>query len=223
MSAQRSTLPRMGVAAVLAVGMGLAVVTWAKAGFVRDYPGGHYDEIPASIHLVNDKRQTFPKLSRTEPCEVPPVWRKKFSGPDRFVAVLNGAAYCDQETGLVWETFPAMGSFDWTGAINHCATRQVGARKGWSLPMREQLASLVDTNSGLCIGGGLCVPDGHPFQNVQLTNYWSATTTMGTPTFAWFVNFFFGSTLVSKLDGQGLAWCTRIEQSSGWQSPAVRK
>lgn len=75
--------------------------------------------------------------------------------------------------------------------------------------MREQLASLVDTNSVLCIGGGLCLPDGHPFQNVQSASYWSATTTAGSPTFAWVVNFFFGGVLVMNLDGKGHAWCVR--------------
>jgi hypothetical protein len=40
------------------------------------------------------------------PCEVPPVWGKKFPGNERFVPVLDGAAFCDQETGLVWEGSP---------------------------------------------------------------------------------------------------------------------
>jgi len=87
--------------------------------------------------------------------------------------------------------------------------------------MREQLASLVDTNSGLCTGGGLCLPDGHPFQNVQSANYWSASTTAGSPTFAWLVNFFFGSVLVIKLDGNGLAWCARSGQSYDGQDLAA--
>lgn len=221
MCAQRSTMLRVGVAAFLAVCVVLPGVHWAKAGLPEDRPNRPFNEILAPIPIANAQIQIFPRLSRTEPCEVPPVWRKKFPGPDRFVAVLNGAAYCDQETGLVWETSPAGGSFDWTGAINHCATREVGARKGWSLPLREQLASLVDTNSGLCTGGGLCVPDGHPFQNVQSASYWSASTTAGAPTFAWLVNFFFGSVLVSHLDGNGLAWCTRVSESYGWQSLAA--
>ncbi|HBP88457.1 MAG TPA: DUF1566 domain-containing protein [Nitrospirales bacterium] len=223
MIAQRSTRPGVGMATFLGVCLALPGMTLAKAGFPEEHPGGRFVERPAPILTVHDTIKNFPKWSRAEPCEIPPVWRKKFPGPDRFVAVLNGAAYCDQETGLVWETSPASGSFDWTGAINHCATREVGARKGWSLPKREQLASLVDTNSGLCTGGGLCVPDGHPFQNVQSASYWSATTTSGTPTFAWLVNFFFGSVLVSHLDGNGLAWCTRADQSYGWQNLAAMK
>lgn len=127
----------------------------------------------------------------------------------RFTALteLNNEAVRDNNTGLVWEVSPTRGSFDWGRAISHCTTRMVGGRKGWSLPMREQLASLVDTNSVLCLGGGLCLPDGHPFQNVQSANYWSASTIAGSPTFAWVVNFFFGGALVMNLDDYGHAWC----------------
>ncbi|MDR4492833.1 MAG: DUF1566 domain-containing protein [Nitrospirales bacterium] len=89
----------------------------------------------------------------------------------------------------MWERFPAGNFFDWAAAVNHCATLQVGGWKGWALPMREQLASLLDINSILCRGGGLCLPDAHPFQNVQSAGYWSASTTLGTPTFAWMMNF----------------------------------
>ena len=215
MLAQRSTLRAMGVAAALAMCVALPDVIGAKGGSSENRPGHPVKDRPAPTRIENDQIQALLGLPRTEPCEVSPRGRKKFSGPDRFVSVLSGAAFCDQETGLVWETTPAGSAFDWNGAINHCATREVGARKGWALPLREQLASLVDTNSGLCTGGGLCVPDGHPFQNVQPAGYWSASTTAGAPTFAWIVNFFFGSLLVSHLDGNGLAWCTRVSQSVG--------
>jgi hypothetical protein len=141
----------------------------------------------------------------------PGRWAKNLPRDTRFTVLteINNEAVRDKNTGLVWEVSPAGGFFDWARAISHCATREVGGRKGWSLPMREQLASLVDTNSVLCIGGGLCLPDGHPFQNLQSASYWSAATTAGSPTFAWVVNFFFGSVLVMNLDGNGHAWCVR--------------
>jgi len=208
MSAQRSTIPHMCVAAVLAVCVALPGVTWARNGSLEKNPGQAFDEIPGLIGIVYDTLYAFPGLGRTRPCDVP------FPGADRFVGVLNGGAYCDQKTGLVWERSPAGGFFGWAKAVNHCATLQVGGWKGWSLPMREQLASLVDINSVLCLGGGLCLPDNHPFQNVQSAGYWSASTTVGSPTFAWIVNFFFGSALVMNLDANGLAWCVRDGQSS---------
>ena len=141
----------------------------------------------------------------------PGRWAKNLPSDTRFTVLgeFNNEALRDNNTGLVWEVSPMGGFFDWAQAISHCTTRMVGGRKGWSLPMREQLASLVDTNSVLCLGGGLCLPDGHPFQNVQSASYWSATTTAGSATFAWGVNFLFGGVLVMNLDGKGYAWCVR--------------
>ena len=158
----------------------------------------------------NDKIHAFPNRGKIGPCDVPPVWGKKFPGADRFVAVLDGAAYCDQETGLVWEGTPDT-VLNWSEAIAHCADREVGGRKGWSLPMREQLASLVDTNSALCNGGGPCLPDGHPFQNVQSLFYWSATTFASDPTLAGAVNFLNGDVIgVLRIpEVGGHVWCAR--------------
>ncbi len=202
------TILRVCCAATLAVCVALPGITWAKIESLEKYFGQPSKDTPIHFALSNEKLRFSSSLTGTDNCEVPPEWRKPFRGAGRFVAVLNGAAYCDQETGLVWEAFPAGNSYDWAGAVNHCATREVGARKGWSLPSREHLASLVDINSGLCIGGGLCLPDGHPFQDVQSANYWSSSTTAGSPAFAWLVNFFFGGSFVINLNGDGLAWCT---------------
>jgi Protein of unknown function (DUF1566) len=221
MYVQPSTIPGVGVAAVLVVCVALSGVTWAKNGPLEKNPGQLFDEILGQIGILNDTMHAFPGRGRTGLCDEPSVGEKQLHDADRFVTALNGGAYCDQKTGLVWERFPAGGFFDWAGAISHCATLQVGGWKGWSLPMREQLASLVDINSVLCIGGGLCLPDGHPFQNVQSGGYWSASTTAGSPTFAWLVNFFFGSALVMNVDGKGFAWCVRGGQSSDGQDLAA--
>ena len=215
MSAEGSIIPRVGIAAILAVCVALPGVTWATSGSPENNPGQVVEEIPGPIDISNHTIHTFSMLGRTRPCDVP------FPGADRFVEVLNGGAYCDQKTGLVWERSPAGGFFGWAKAVNHCATLQVAGWKGWSLPMREQLASLLDINSVLCLGGGLCLPDGHPFQNVQSGGYWSASTTAGSPTFAWLVNFSFGSALVKNLDANGLAWCVRDGQSSDGQDLAA--
>ena len=51
---------------------------------------------------------------------------------------------------------------------------EAGGRLGWELPMRNQLASLVDPSNL-----DLSLPTGHPFQNVQSAGYWSATSTRG--------------------------------------------
>jgi hypothetical protein len=208
MYVQRLTIPLVGLAAILAVCVAFPGVSWAGNGSLEQNPDQSVDEIPGQMVFLNDTHHAFRRLGSTGPCDV------SFPGADRFVEVLNGGAYCDQKTGLVWERSPAGASFGWAKAVNHCATLQVAGWKGWSLPMREQLASLLDINSVLCLGGGLCLLDGHPFQNVQSGGYWSASTTAGFPTFAWMVNFSFGSALVMNLDANGLAWCVRDGQSS---------
>lgn len=221
MSDHLSIMPRVGVALVVALCVALPGMAWAKNELQEKNPGKPFDQILGQIGILKDKIHDFPRHTMTGPCDVAPVRRERIPGAERFVVVLNGVAYCDQETGLVWENFPSAGFFNWTAAINHCATRQVGNRKGWSLPSRKQLASLMDTNSILCLGGGLCLPDGHPFQNVESANYWSASTISGSPTFAWLVNFFLGGELIKSLDGKGLAWCVRGGQSSDGQDLAA--
>lgn len=90
---------------------------------------------------------------------------------DRFTCLFGETVVRDNETGLVWERDPDPNIRIWTSAIIHCATREVGGRKGWQLPLREQLASLVDTSNA-----NPALPTGHPFLNVQPANYWSAST-----------------------------------------------
>ena len=85
---------------------------------------------------------------------------------------------------------------------------EVGGRKGWSVPMREQQASLVDDDNS-----SPALPTDHPFLNVQSTNYWSATTNAPFPTFVWFVNFGAGGVFNANKGLNRLAWCVRGGQS----------
>ncbi len=221
MFAQRSTIAGVGVAATLAMCLALPGVIWAKNGPQENQPGQPITDILPHIDILNDKMSASSEPGGIGRCGGSKMGGQKISGADRFVPVLYGVAYCDRETGIVWETSPEVRVFNWAGAISHCTTREVGGRKGWALPMREQLASLMDINSVLCLGGGLCLPDVHPFQNVQSANYWSASITGGTPTFAWLVNYFLGGVFVTKLEGKGLAWCVRDGQSSDGQGLAA--
>ncbi|GJL70741.1 MAG: hypothetical protein NPIRA06_33760 [Nitrospirales bacterium] len=221
MFAQRSTIASLGAAATLAMCLALPGLIWAKTGPSESKPGQPVNEILRHIDILNDKMPASSEPGGIGRCGGSKMDGQTFSGPDRFVPVLYGVAYCDRETGIVWETSPEVRFFNWAGAISHCTTREVGGRKGWALPMREQLASLLDINSVLCLGGGLCLPDVHPFQNVKSANYWSVSTTGGTPTFAWLVNYFLGGVFVLKLEGKGLAWCVRDGQSSDGQGLAA--
>ena len=221
MSARQAIITGAGVVAILAICLALSGVIWAKHGPPEKILNQPITELHANLDILNDKVFAVSDTGTIGPCGLSKMGGQTFSGADRFVPVLYGVAYCDRETGVVWETSPAVTFFNWAGAISHCTTREVGGRKGWALPMREQLSSLLDINSILCLGGGLCLPDGHPFQNVQSANYWSASTTGGTPTFAWLVNYFLGGVFVIKLEGKGLAWCVRDGQSFDGQGLAA--
>lgn len=100
-------------------------------------------------------------------------------GQARFVVL-------DKETRLVWERSPDTAMKTWDAAIVDSYTRVVAGRKGWRLPTMEELLSLVDPTRG-----NPSLPVGHPFQNVQVDNfYWSSTLGMSTlPTYVWGYNF----------------------------------
>jgi hypothetical protein len=53
------------------------------------------------------------------------------------------------------------------------------------------------------------LPAGHPFSDVRSSDYWSATTSAVSTSFAWFVDFGSGGVGVGdKADGS-FAWCVR--------------
>ncbi len=130
---------------------------------------------------------------------------------DRFTCVMNDEAVRDNETGLVWERSPDTTPRTWTSAIRHCANRTVGSWKGWELPMRHQLARLVDPDNPA--GNPAFLPPGHPFSNVQLGLYWSATTGAGNPAVAWRVDFNNGSVFANLKTITFHVWCVRGGQS----------
>ena len=135
---------------------------------------------------------------------IPPAWYQKLRASERFQLVLDNAAVLDKETGLVWEKSPDTTKRTWVNAIVYAYTKEVGGRKGWRLPTVEELASLVDptqTNPSL--------PSGHPFSNVQLGYYWSATTYAGPTSTAWRVYFLNGDVDTHVKSSFLYVWCVR--------------
>ncbi|MFI5223029.1 MAG: DUF1566 domain-containing protein, partial [Nitrospirales bacterium] len=120
-------------------------------------------------------------------------WDKKLPSASRFtiLSAFGDAAVRDGETGLVWEKTLETTEVSWPDARAACANKDVGGRKGWRLPSISELASLVDPS----IRTGHTLPLDHPFTNVQLDVYWSATTVAGTPNSAWLVFFDTGKVL----------------------------
>ena len=116
-----------------------------------------------------------------------PSWDQTLPAFIRFVVLLNmnGEAVLDKETGLVWEQSPdGVNAYTWEEAQSHCNALETGGRMGWRLPTLQELASLVDP-----MRSNPALPMGSPFRNVQLSDYWSATTSVRDTSDAWVVSF----------------------------------
>jgi uncharacterized protein DUF1566 len=143
----------------------------------------------------------------TDVSELTQNWDKKMPSASRFT-ILSGfgdAAVRDDETGLVWEKTLETTEVSWTDARAACADKDVGGRKGWRLPSIFELASLMD----LSMRTGPTLPLGHPFTNVQMDVYWSATTIAGNPNSAWIVFFDTGKVAHAFKTITFHAWCVR--------------
>ena len=117
----------------------------------------------------------------------------------------------DNETGLVWEKTPETTEMSWTDARAACADKDVGGRKGWRLPSIMELASLVDPSKST----GPTLPPGHPFTNVQIDVYWSATMSADNPKSAWLVFFDTGKVLSAFKTITFHLWCVRGGTNGG--------
>ena len=147
--------------------------------------------------------------------QLPPVWDKRLSANDsgdgcnsnRFTCVMEGQAVRDNETGLVWEKSPDFVNFRPVGsALLSCANRITGGRMGWRLPSVHELSSLIDP---VIADPGPRLPVGHPFTNVQVAFYWTATSKSDDSVVAWGVNMREGAIAGDGKLSQHLAWCVR--------------
>jgi uncharacterized protein DUF1566 len=149
----------------------------------------------------------FPSLGLADPGT---TWEKRIDGPERFQVLdqFGGHAVFDQETGRVWEQSPETTRRNWTAALRHCYTLEVGGRKGWRLPTIEELTSLMSASPSFDIPS---LPAGHPFSNVQPPGiYWSATST--SPIFAVIADFARLGAVRESLKSNAtlqVAWCVR--------------
>lgn len=135
-------------------------------------------------------------------------WAQALPAAQRFVILMafNSDAVLDKETGLVWERSPQTTAVSSSNVRLTCANKAVGGRKGWRLPSLPELASLVDPSVA---SPGPTLSSGHPFLNVQSTNYWSASAHAENPALMWGVGFGNGAVLgLSKAFDQR-AWCVR--------------
>ena len=123
----------------------------------------------------------------------------------RFLVLSNwsSAAVLDKETGLVWERSPSTSVFSWDNAQIQCNTLTTGGRLGWHLPTLQELTSLADPTQTFSL------PPGHPFQNLQFSGYWSATSSASSPGAAWTVTFNGIELTITNISAPQNVWCVR--------------
>jgi hypothetical protein len=121
----------------------------------------------------------------------------------------------DNLTGLMWlkDANCAAGmktwqeALDWVASLNTtsiaCTDYSAMTFTDWRLPNIRELFTLVDYS-----GQNPVLPFGHPFVNVQL-HYWSSTSIVTFPTYAWVLNTDFGDDVSPLKSDSNSVWPVR--------------
>jgi hypothetical protein len=147
-------------------------------------------------------------------CDRPVSWNRKLPGNERFALALNGHAFCDLETGLVWTETPISDTITWTVAGDDCRLLEIDGRRGWHLPTVEELLSLIDQRNAFP-----ALPLGHPFKGLVSDVHWTSSpgedSVYGQLRKVWVVDMGTGTSFAREVfdppfpSGYAWAWCVR--------------
>jgi hypothetical protein len=129
-------------------------------------------------------------------------WSTKLPPSRRFTIVIDGAAVLDNETGLVWQRAPSVGTTGHATTLIVCAVADTGGRRGWRVPVLSELLSLVEP------GAMPSLPVGHPFSLGATPRFWSHTAPPNTNV-AFVFDFEFGNLSNPPVTDQLRTWCVR--------------
>jgi hypothetical protein len=116
--------------------------------------------------------------------------------PDSRFSDNGDGTVTDNLTGLIWlQDANSFGQRSWADALSDCNSLADGAAGltdgsvagDWRLPNVNELQSLIDFGNY-----NPALPTGHPFSNVQSSNYWSSTTCAPSTASAWGVYMGYG-------------------------------
>ena len=146
---------------------------------------------------------------------------------------VNGDAVTGNLTGLVWAKNanlmvtrdPAFdadstandGRVTWQHALGYVAKLNNESYLGytdWRLPNRRELRSLADYSQYYP-----ALPAGNPFTNVDLSNYWSSTSSAYSTDYAWIVNMYYGNVSDANKAGAEYVWPVRGGGPAGPPTP----
>lgn len=135
------------------------------------------------------------------------AWQKGVEWPNPRFTDNNDGTITDNLTGLIWlKDANCFGQKTWGQAIDECDGLSAGycgltdgSQAGdWRLPNRFELESLLNlayNHPPLSDTAGTGHwSNGDPFNNVQTSEYWSSTTFVWVPRYAYFVHMSNGST-----------------------------
>ncbi|HNR97951.1 MAG TPA: DUF1566 domain-containing protein [Planctomycetota bacterium] len=104
-------------------------------------------------------------------------WKRFTDNGDRTVT--------DNCTGLMWQNETAPGEYTWQDALKYCENLTLAGHSDWRLPNVRELQSFVNY--------GREDPSIDPVFSAVSSWYWSASTYVSSPSFAWCVSFYSGS------------------------------
>jgi hypothetical protein len=120
----------------------------------------------------------------------------------------------DSLTGLVWPQNANLAEFPltWPEALNFINNMNSSKKFGfndWRLPNRRELRGLMSHQTRKP-----SLPAGHPFENIFLGWYWTATTAAINPQYAWYVHMEGARMFYGRKDQYYLVWPVRGDASS---------
>jgi len=140
-------------------------------------------------------------------------WQKGVPSPSpRFTDNGNGTV-TDNLTGLIWlKNANCFGTWDWANALTSANTLNSGecgltdgsAEGAWRLPNCKELESLLDLGRFRP-----ALPSGHPFSGVQMIYYWSSSSHVGNPGYAWVVDLSDGAVYAHGKPSHFYVWPVR--------------
>jgi Protein of unknown function (DUF1566) len=119
---------------------------------------------------------------------------------------VDGEIVLDQLTGLRWlkNANPAEFPVNWQESLDYIAgmnREKTAGQSDWRLPNRRELRSLLgfDTKKP-------ALPVDHPFENVFLGWYWTSTTAVINPSYAWYIHMEGARMFFGRKDQNCLFW-----------------
>ncbi len=99
------------------------------------------------------------------------------------LTVRGDGTVIDQKTGLVWQQ-EASGRMPWLEAVRFCNQLELGGMRGWRLPFKDELNTLVQPATGKQI-----LIDSKAFPQAEAEVYWSLSREEQQPDQVWGVSF----------------------------------